>query len=75
MQSKALHELLSLCVQYNSECFNVFFEVSFGRCKVTVIKGQWIPNKRPDLYKSFELGCDEVIEQVKLDLINLYSGV
>lgn len=42
---KALQELLFLCIQADA-----IFEVQSKTVRVIKYKGEWIPNKRPELY-------------------------
>ena len=42
---KTLQELLVLCIQTDA-----VFEVQSKTVKVIKYKGEWIPNKRPELY-------------------------
>lgn len=42
---KTLQELLGLCIQTDA-----IFEVQSKTVKVIKYKGEWIPNKRPELY-------------------------
>ena len=40
-----IHQLLDLCIQTDA-----IFEVQSKTVKVIKYKGEWIPNKRPELY-------------------------
>lgn len=40
-----IHQLLDLCIQTDA-----IFEVQCKTVKVIKYKGEWIPNKRPELY-------------------------
>lgn len=40
-----IHQLLNLCIQTDA-----IFEVQSKTVKVIKYKGEWIPNKRPELY-------------------------
>ena len=40
-----IHQLLDLCIQTDA-----IFEVQSRTVKVIKYKGEWIPNKRPELY-------------------------
>lgn len=40
-----IHQLLDLCIQADA-----IFEVQSKTVKVIKYKGEWIPNKRPELY-------------------------
>lgn len=40
-----IHQLLSLCIQTDA-----IFEVQSKTVRVIKYKGEWIPNKRPELY-------------------------
>lgn len=40
-----IHKLLDLCIQTDA-----IFEVQSKTVKVIKYKGEWIPNKRPELY-------------------------
>lgn len=40
-----IHQLLDLCIQTDA-----IFEVQYKTVKVIKYKGEWIPNKRPELY-------------------------
>lgn len=40
-----IHQLLDLCIQTDA-----IFEVQSKTVKVIKYKGEWVPNKRPELY-------------------------
>lgn len=40
-----IHQLLNLCIQTDA-----IFEVQSKTVRVIKYKGEWIPNKRPELY-------------------------
>lgn len=40
-----IHQLLDICIQTDA-----IFEVQSKTVKVIKYKGEWIPNKRPELY-------------------------
>lgn len=47
---RTLQDLLFLCIQTDA-----IFEVQSKTVKVIKYKGEWIPNKRPELYAKFHV--------------------
>ncbi len=68
-----LNELLQKCIELNSDTFNVFFDVSFGKVRVSVITGQWYPNKRPVIWKVFDVNDTEAIKRTILKVEQEYG--
>lgn len=68
-----MNELLQLCIKLNSDTFNIFFDVSFGKCRVSLILGHWYPNKKPALWKTFDVTDAEAIQRTIDKLENEYG--
>lgn len=67
-----LNTLLQKCIELNSDTFNVFFDVSFNKVRVSVIAGQWLPNKTPVLWKIADINDCDAIKRIidKLERCN-----
>lgn len=59
-----IHQLLSLCIQTDA-----IFEVQSKTVRVIKYKGEWIPNKRPELYAKCHVddvaALGEIYEKLK----------
>lgn len=59
-----IHQLLDLCIQADA-----IFEVQSKTVKVIKYKGEWIPNKRPELYAKCHVddvaALGEIYEKLK----------
>lgn len=68
----SLNTLLQKCITLNSDTFNVFFDVSFDKVRVSVIAGQWLPNKSPVLWKTADINDCDAIQRIidKLERCN-----
>lgn len=59
-----IHQLLDLCIQTDA-----IFEVQSKTVKVIEYKGEWIPNKRPELYAKCHVddvaALGEIYEKLK----------
>ena len=67
-----IHKLLQKCTELNSDTFNIFFDVSFNKVRVSVITGQWLPNKSPVMWKTADVNDNDAIERIidKLERCN-----
>lgn len=54
-----IHKLLDLCIQTDA-----IFEVQSKTVKVIKYKGEWIPNKRPELYAKCHVDDVEALGEI-----------
>ena len=60
-----IHQLLDLCIQTDA-----IFEVQSKTVKVIKYKGEWIPNKRPELYAKCQVDDVAALGEIYAKLKN-----